>query len=172
MNNESTALRCPAVSPSSPDVAGLAVVQGQWRLRVEQHCDLILDITGVDPTADLDLQKLATVTARLEGYVGTERQRTEQSSQPTQQARSPESETTTLRSRLANLLALVFPDWFDATTTSENTSHREYEIKKQYDIDRVYQLSRFFRAMVRANKTDSSVGTTDEQKTKLTYTTS
>jgi hypothetical protein len=137
-------------------VAGLAVVQGHWRLTVEQHCDLILDITGVDPTADLDLQKLATVTARLEGYVGTERQQAAQSNQRTRQIGSPEPKTTTLRSRLANLLALVLPGWFGATTTPETLSHREYEVEKQYDVDRVYQLSRFFRAMVRANKTDST----------------
>lgn len=164
MDNESAALQCPAVSPSPPDVAGLAVVQGQWRLTVEQHCDLILDITGVDPTADLDLQKLATVTARLEGYVGTERQQTAQSNQRTQQVGSPEPKTVTLRSRFTNLLALVFPGWFDATTTPEKLSHREYEIEKQYDVDQVYQLSRFFRAMVRADKTDSTMNASNDEK--------
>lgn len=147
MAEERILLRCLAASRQPPDVVGLDAVEGKWQLAVAQHHELLVDVTGHAPTGDLDLQELATITARLEGCVHTERHRTDRTHRSTQRA-----ETTGVRSWLVSLLIRVLPDSFSSATVRNDRSSGDHETWDQYDIDRVYQLSRFFRAMMEDRK--------------------
>lgn len=57
------------VPPEIGDLDGLAVDDEEWRLSLEAHRDLLVELTGVEPDGDLTLQELVTIRARLEGYV-------------------------------------------------------------------------------------------------------
>jgi hypothetical protein len=153
MEENRTNLRCPAASRFPPDVAGAAVVEQQWRLAVEQHSDLLADVTGVDPTGDLDLQQVATITARLEGYVDRHRQEATHSTLSTQQVDSQTDGPTGVRSWFVSLLTRLFSGSFGFSTAPDTPSPETPDATRQYDVDRVHQLSRFFRALLEERKT-------------------
>lgn len=163
MPEERILLRCQAASRQPPDVVGLDAAKGEWQLAVARHHELLIDVTGHAPTDDLDLQELATITARLEGYVHTERHRIDRTHGSTQQAG-----TTGVRSWLVSLLTRVLPDSFSSATVRNGRSSGNHEAWDQYDIDRVYQLSRFFRAMMENRREELTTTGAGERETMPT----
>lgn len=146
-------LTCPANSGRVPAVEGIEAVDGEWRLAVAAHGDLIRMIAGVDPCGELDLQELATITARLEGYVERKRRVTPPSvstAGASGDETATESAGTDLLTRLRRWLSSV---WNRAGSHPQDSDPGQETTVKQYDVERVYELSRFFRAALDAKRT-------------------
>lgn len=163
MGDNGIVLRVQTVNGHPPEVTGLDVVEGEWRLAVAQHRELLVDVTGVELTADPDLQTLATIAARLEGYVESERQQSGQTHRPPRQVESPNQRLPVVGSWLASLLRRFLSSLFDAPIAPGHRSVGATATETQYDVHRVYQLSQFFRAMVEARKDRITAGTPKER---------
>jgi hypothetical protein len=144
-------LTCPADGDRVPAVDGVRAVDGEWRLSVEPHAALLETITGVVPRDEPDLQELATITARLEGYV----ERTQRATPPSAAAAGRASDATAtqpvgtgLLKRLRQLLSSLWSD----SVGQYRESEPERQSAEQYDVERVYELSRFFRAALDARR--------------------
>jgi hypothetical protein len=144
-------LVAPALSPVEPSLDGLTVHEGRWELSLGPYRTMIGRVTGVDPTDDLDLRELATITSRLEGYVESERR--EDRVGDTREG----AETTvhwivrlckTGKQRLRRLLSLSADD-------SSNNWGADANDKRQpgtHSVETVYALSRVFRAALEARR--------------------
>jgi len=147
VSSDSVVLRCPALNRLPPEIEGIAVVNGEWRLAVASHRGLLTDLTGIDPTGDLDLQALATMTARLEGYVNSKKQARGSAGVRTESR--AEGDGGGILSWLRSLLTTCLPD--SLVDVSGPTPEPQVTANR-YDVDRVYQLSRFFRAKLEAHR--------------------
>lgn len=153
---ESHTLTCPADGGRLPAVEGVEVVDGKWRLSVAAHEDLLRAITGVD-RGELKLQELATITARLEGYVERGRRVTPASASAAGTA-SDETVTesggsdpsTQLRRRLSPVRSGARSRTRDSDSEQQPSSERD-------DIERVHELSRFFRAALDGRRDAAAV---------------
>jgi hypothetical protein len=162
----SRTLKCPADGGGVPAIEGAEAVDGEWRLSVAAHEDLLREITGVNPREELDLQSLATITARLEGYVERKRRETPPSVS-TGDAASDETATesggTDLLTRLRRWLSSV---WSLTGSRSRDSDPDRQPSLGTYDVERVYELSRFFRSALAARRAALEV----EQPTGTTAT--
>lgn len=131
-----------------PPVTGLDAEDGVWRLSLEPHRDLLVDIAGVEPADELTRRELETVRARLEGYVEREKR---SSGGPAERAN--EAEGTRDRSpadRLRRLLALLVDrvPLVGTATADRDSSERRTDARQSYSPETVQQLAQVFRAAV------------------------
>lgn len=140
-----TTLRAP------PALACLDVDGQQWHLSLSDYRELIVDITGIDPTDGVEYHDLVTITARLEGYVES-RKRADRTDTPSDSADRTWYERLgrVVRERLKQLLAWVRNDT-DSTPANERFDTVE---EPTYPPATVYQLSRVFRAAVKDERRD------------------
>ena len=54
-----------------PDLPGLKLQDGEWRLRADYYQQFVEDVTGVDIADGLSASELKTVQTRLEGCIET-----------------------------------------------------------------------------------------------------
>lgn len=73
MEERTLSFRPPADAGPPPAIDGFDVGEEEWQLSLAEHRPLLVDVTGVEPRSDLTLRELATMTARLEGYVEREK---------------------------------------------------------------------------------------------------
>lgn len=135
-----------------PPVEGLDGEDGQWRLSLEPHRDLLVDITGVDPTGELTLRELETIRARLEGYVECEKRTSGVPAGATTEAdatrdRSPADRLRRLLSLLVDRVPLV-----GTASDDRDSSERRPDARQSYSVDRVQRLARAFRAAIDARQ--------------------
>ncbi|ELZ21677.1 hypothetical protein C477_05024 [Haloterrigena salina JCM 13891] len=137
-----------------PPVEGLDAEDGVWRLSLEPHRDLLVDIAGVEPTDELTRRELETVRARLEGYVEREKRTTTEDVDPTDE-REPtrESAGDRLRRLLSRLLGIV--PLVEAVRARES-SDRRGRTDGSYSVQRVRRLAQVFRAAIATRRADIS----------------
>jgi hypothetical protein len=136
-------LSCPAHGRSPPPIDGVDRVGDEWHLSVDVYSDMVAGITGVEPSSDLDLQALATITARLEGYVERERRQ----SANTQQ--SNEDEPASILSRVWRFLIDAIPFLDSTPETAQHPS-----TNPDYCVETVAHLARVFRAVSDARRAE------------------
>lgn len=144
---------CPANGRPAPAIAGVERVDQEWHCSPERHHELLVDITGIKPTAELDLQDFATITARLEGYVERERRRQTQMEQDTVQPTDSSAANGGLLSwflaRLTDIRHLLLPESAENSAESDGSTAAE---NPEYAVETVYHLSRVFRAATDAQR--------------------
>ncbi|WP_126664110.1 hypothetical protein [Haloterrigena salifodinae] len=131
-----------------PPIEGLDGDEGKWRLSLEPHRDLLVDITGVEPTDELTRRELETVRARLEGYVEREKRTAGESA-----GRVNEAEGDRARSpanRLRRLLALLVGrvPLVGTATADRDSSECRTNPQQSYSPETVQQLAQVFRAAI------------------------
>ncbi|RKD93669.1 hypothetical protein [Halopiger aswanensis] len=132
--------------PQVADLEGFEVGDGEWRLSLDAHRDLLVDLTGVEPDGDLGLQDLVTIRARLEGYI-------ERTSRP---AKGAAAETVDEdRNRSAGWIERVL-EWLRAAivrTGGERADEgRKDDGEVHYSEERVRCLAAIFRAAADARR--------------------
>lgn len=133
-----------------PSVEGLEVVDGRWRLATDVHHELLVDVTGVDPRGGLTLQELATITARLEGYVEAAKRTPEPT--PATEPRTailPDHWLVGPVQRFVTLLRRVLPGRQRRASRSPGTERRA---EPEWAVERVHKLSKVFRAATDARR--------------------
>ena len=131
-----------------PPVEGLDGDEGEWRLSLEPHRDLLVDITGVEPTDELTRRELETIRARLEGYVEREKRTSGELA-----GRANEAEGTRNRSpadRLRRFLAPLIDrvPLVGTATADRDSSERRSDAQQSYSPETVQQLAQVFRAAI------------------------
>ncbi|QRV17109.1 hypothetical protein JMJ58_09675 [Haloterrigena salifodinae] len=127
-----------------PPIEGLDGDEGKWRLSLEPHRDLLVDITGVEPTDELTRRELETIRARLEGYVEREKRTAGESARRVNEAegdraRSPVDRLRRLLALLVGCVPLV------GTATADRDSS---DAQQSYSPETVQQLAQVFRAAI------------------------
>ncbi|NUB90039.1 hypothetical protein HTZ84_17820 [Haloterrigena sp. SYSU A558-1] len=134
-----------------PPVEGHDAEDDVWRLSLEHHRDLLLDITGVDPTGELTLRELETIRARLEGYVEREKRASAGIADSTareERARGPSP----LR-RLVGRLLDVIPS-VGTRLRGSKASERPAGSQRSYSVSRVQRLAEVFRIAIDARRAE------------------
>lgn len=138
---------CSADEQTPPPVEGLDVDDGRCRLALEPHRDLLVDITGIEPTGELTLQELVTMRARLEGYIERKEQVADGRADE-QRAVQDNSPATSFRRLISLLLDLV-----PLVGTTE-TSEQQTDERRPYSVETVQQLAQVFRAAADARRNE------------------
>ena len=134
-----------------PPVDGLETDDEEWALSLEAHRELLVDIAGVDPTAELTLRDLETIRARLEGYVEREK-RASAGSAPSTARRERTRDPAPLRRLLGRLLD-VGP-FAGTRARSPDSSERPAGSRRSYSVTRVQRLARVFRVAIDARRAE------------------
>ena len=153
-----------------PQLDGLEVGDGEWRLSLEAHRDLLRDLTGIDPDEDLTLQELVTIRARLEGYVErtkrpAEAEAADGDERPTEPERNRKHEREADRASRNPLRALgrVLERLRAAVSRGETSRssadgsaarNSESDGEPPYSAERARQLAAVFRAAAAARRRD------------------
>ncbi|ADB62583.1 hypothetical protein Htur_3721 [Haloterrigena turkmenica DSM 5511] len=131
-----------------PPVEGLDAEDGVWRLSLEPHRDLLVDITGVEPTDEFTRRELETVRARLEGYVEREKRTPDESAGRANEAAGDHARSPV--DRLRRLLALLVGrvPLVGTVTADRDSSDRRTDAQRSYSPETAQQLARVFRAAI------------------------
>lgn len=133
-----------------PPIEGLDAEDGEWRLSLEAHRDLLVDVTGVEPTDDLPLRDVETMRARLEGYVEREKR-----ARPSDETAAPATEerTATPFQRLVSLLADLLPRvGARADANARAPGERRSEARRSYSVERIRRLAAVFRLAIETRR--------------------
>ncbi|AEH36114.1 hypothetical protein [Halopiger xanaduensis] len=134
--------------PQFDGLEGFEVDDEEWRLSLDAHRDLLVELTGVEPDGDLMLQELVTIRARLEGYI-------ERTSRPAKGAVEGPVDEDRDRSQgrvkrflewLRTAIAWIGRDRFD-----EGTARKDDE-GASYSDERIRHLAAAFRAAADARR--------------------
>jgi hypothetical protein len=148
----SQSLTCSADGSRVPAAEGVTAVDGKWQLSVATHEDLFRTITGVVPTEDPDLQELATVTARLEGYVERHKRKSSDSETVGENSSTKAPDRSVFSSLVGWLHRLMRP-FLSRSGKERVDANSDQSIRPdRYDVETVYELSRFFRAALEAER--------------------
>lgn len=154
MGERTLSFRPPEDAGSPPAIDGFDVVEAEWQFSVAEHRPLLVDVTGVEPRSDLTLRELATITARLEGYVDREK-RVPKSTGSTEACGSNvpgdglfDSMRALLTSGFRALGALVRR----VLPRRGGGAGSEGTVSERWSVERVHELSIVFRAATEARK--------------------
>lgn len=151
--------RTPPQFDELEGLEGFEVDDGEWRLSLDPHRELLVELTGVEPDGDLTLQELVTVRARLEGYV-------ERAKRPADRANDRpgdgdrERKRTRNRDRAAANPLWRLLEWVRAVVSrggrnrSDEAADRRPDDEIPYAADRVRALASVFRAAADARRRD------------------
>lgn len=145
-----------AADRTPPQLDGLEVDDGEWRLSLDAHRDLLLDLTGVDPDGVLALRDLVTIRARLEGYVERERRPAERTGGSDATRAEPSRDRASgaplgfLRGVLERLRAALSRGGSDRSDGDEAADRRSDD--PPYPVATVRKLAAVFRAAADARR--------------------
>lgn len=163
MSADEHVVSCPADGRPAPAIDGVERDGQEWHVSPGSHQELLVDITGIEPSGNLELQDLATMTARLEGYVERERRRQTQSRQDTSRSTAPSPDDGALSwfvNRLNDFRRWLLPG--SGRTRSEPDDSRAVA-RPEYAVETVYHLSRVFRTATEARRREVEARIVDQR---------